>query len=120
MSLRLSFRRRTPADVARVIRLFLTPCYAQMLQSGGRFDMQSGAAGINRADGVEKREASENVERSVSPRLKPSPSCEPDRFSDSGAILALNRRVDPFPRLLFVGRSEHRKFPFLFLPESWI
>jgi hypothetical protein len=67
-----------------------------MLQSGGRFDMQSGAAGINRADGVEKREASENVERSVSPRLKPSPSCEPDRFSDSGAILALNRRVDPF------------------------
>ena len=76
--------------------------------------------GINRADGVEKREASENVERSVSPRLKQSPSCEPDRFSDSGAILALNRGVDPFPRLLFVGRSEHRKFPFLFLPEPWI
>jgi hypothetical protein len=117
-----------------------------MLQSGRRFDMQNGgpseyeeeqanarlqwcrlpvtysqsAAGINRADGVEKREASENVERSVSPRLEPSPWCEPDRFSDSGAILALNSRVDPFPRLLFVGRSEHRKFPFLFLPESWI
>ena len=50
MSLRLSFRRRTPADIARVILLFLTPCYAQMLQSGGRFDMQSGAAGINCPD----------------------------------------------------------------------
>jgi len=62
---------------------------------------------------VEQREASENVERSVSPRLTPSPLCEPDRFPDSGAILPLNRRVDPFRGLLFVGRSEHRKFPFL-------
>ena len=63
------------------------------------------AAGINRADGVKQREASENVERSVSPRLKPSLLCEPNRFPDSGAILHLNRGLDPFPRLLFVVRS---------------
>ena len=43
---------------------------------------------------MKQREASENVERSVSSRLKPSLLCEPNRFPDSGAILHLNRGVD--------------------------
>jgi hypothetical protein len=59
------------------------------------------AGGINRTNGVEQREAPQNVQGPVIPLLMPSLSCEPDGFPASGTIPRTNR----FPGLLFVGHN---------------
>ena len=54
-----------------------------------RTDLMS-LAGIDRTNGVDQREASEDVQRSVTSFLKPSHSAVLDRFSDpTGRTLVL-------------------------------
>jgi len=57
------------------IRLSLTRLHANVAPAGA---YPRSLVGINRTNGVEQREAPENVQRSVTAFLKPSRLCEPE------------------------------------------